>query len=104
MSDAPWPGMTAPSPELTGPALRTTVRDENGRPTRVDCPTPRALATDEIPRLVEDYRRATVNAREAGFDLVEIHARTATFCTGSSPPTATSAPTSTAARWPTVPG
>jgi N-ethylmaleimide reductase len=52
---------------------RTTVRGEDGRPTRVDCPTPRALATEEIPRLVEDYRRATVNAREAGFDLVEIH-------------------------------
>jgi N-ethylmaleimide reductase len=53
---------------------RTTIRGEDGRPTRADCPTPRALELDEIPRLVEDYRRATVNAREAGFDLVEIHA------------------------------
>ena len=52
---------------------RTTVRGEDGRPTRVGCPTPRALELDEIPRLLEDYRRATVNAREAGFDLVEIH-------------------------------
>ena len=52
---------------------RTTVRGEDGRPTRVACPVPRALRTDEIPRVVEDYRRATVNAREAGFDLVEIH-------------------------------
>ena len=34
---------------------------------------PRPLGLDEIPRLLEDYRRATVNAREAGFDLVEIH-------------------------------
>src|SRR5690606_39043669 len=25
------------------------------------------------PRLIEDYRRATRNAREAGFDMVEIH-------------------------------
>jgi len=53
---------------------RTTVRGEDGRPTRVNCPTPRALTTDEIARVVEDYRRATVNAREAGFDVVEIHA------------------------------
>ncbi|MDP3891002.1 N-ethylmaleimide reductase [Nocardioides sp.] len=53
---------------------RTTVRGEDGRPTRVPCPTPRALATEEIPRVVEDYRQATVNARDAGFDLVEIHA------------------------------
>ena len=52
---------------------RTTVRGEDGRPTRVACPVPRALRTDEIPRVVEDYRRATANAREAGFDLVEIH-------------------------------
>ena len=52
---------------------RTSVRGENGLPTRVNCPTPRALSLEEIPRLVEDYRRATLNAREAGFDLVEIH-------------------------------
>jgi N-ethylmaleimide reductase len=53
---------------------RTTVRGADGVPTRVDCPTPRALDLDEPPRVVEDYRRATINAREAGFDLVEIHA------------------------------
>ncbi|HEY0642283.1 MAG TPA: alkene reductase, partial [Nocardioides sp.] len=52
---------------------RTSVRGEDGRPVRVDCPVPRALRLDEIPRVVDDYRRATVNAREAGFDLVEIH-------------------------------
>lgn len=52
---------------------RTTVRGADGHPTRVACPTPRALGLDEVPRLLEDFRRATVNAREAGFDLVEIH-------------------------------
>ncbi len=52
---------------------RTTVRGEDGAPTRVSCPIPRALDLEEIPRVIEDYRRATVNAREAGFDLVEIH-------------------------------
>ena len=36
--------------------------------------TPRALETDEIPALVEDFRRAAANARAAGFDGVEIHA------------------------------
>jgi len=53
---------------------RTTISGADGRPTRAECPTPRALSTDELPRLVDDYRRATANAREAGFDLVEIHA------------------------------
>jgi N-ethylmaleimide reductase len=35
--------------------------------------TPRALETDEIPAIVEDYRKAAERAREAGFDGVEIH-------------------------------
>jgi N-ethylmaleimide reductase len=36
--------------------------------------TPRALATEEIPGVVEDYRRAAQRAKEAGFDGIEIHA------------------------------
>jgi len=35
--------------------------------------TPRALETEEIAQIVEDYRQAAVNAKEAGFDGVEIH-------------------------------
>lgn len=35
--------------------------------------TPRALETEEIPQIVEDYRKAAANAKEAGFDGVEIH-------------------------------
>jgi N-ethylmaleimide reductase len=34
---------------------------------------PRALETSEIPRVVEDYRRAAERAKQAGFDGVEIH-------------------------------
>ncbi len=39
-----------------------------------DFVTPRALETDEIPGLVEQYRDAAKNALEAGFDGVEVHA------------------------------
>lgn len=35
--------------------------------------TPRALDTAEMPRLVDDYRRAAANALRAGFDGVEVH-------------------------------
>nr|MBL8410508.1 alkene reductase [Dechloromonas sp.] len=35
---------------------------------------PRALRDDEIPALIEDYRKAARNAIAAGFDGVEIHA------------------------------
>ncbi len=34
---------------------------------------PRALTTEEIPGVVEDYRKAAENAKKAGFDGVEIH-------------------------------
>ena len=34
---------------------------------------PRALETEEIPAIVEDYRHAAECAKEAGFDGVEIH-------------------------------
>ena len=35
--------------------------------------TPRALALDEIPAIVEAYRRGAQNAKAAGFDGVEVH-------------------------------
>jgi N-ethylmaleimide reductase len=35
--------------------------------------TPRALETGELPGVVEQFRRAAENAREAGFDGVELH-------------------------------
>ncbi|MCF6211062.1 MAG: alkene reductase [Gammaproteobacteria bacterium] len=36
--------------------------------------TPRALACDELPGIVTLYRQAALNAMQAGFDGVEIHA------------------------------
>ena len=39
----------------------------------VDVSPPRALRTDEIPRLIADYRHAAAHAIEAGFDGVEVH-------------------------------
>jgi len=47
-----------------------TIHTPNGKqPHEV----PRALETAEIPRVVEDYRRAAQRAKEAGFDGVEVH-------------------------------
>lgn len=36
--------------------------------------TPRALETDEVKAIVQDYRQAAINAKAAGFDGVELHA------------------------------
>src|SRR4051812_195660 len=65
---------------------------------------PRALALQEIPGIIEDFRRGAANALEAGFDGVEIQAPTA-ICSTSSPRMApTSAATLTADRSRTAPG
>jgi 2,4-dienoyl-CoA reductase-like NADH-dependent reductase (Old Yellow Enzyme family) len=37
-------------------------------------PVPRALETEEIPSIVEDFRRGAERAKAAGFDGVELHA------------------------------
>lgn len=38
------------------------------------CEMPRALATEEIPGIVAQYRQAAQRAQRAGFDFVEVHA------------------------------
>jgi N-ethylmaleimide reductase len=39
-----------------------------------DYETPHALTIDEIKQIIEDYKQAAINAIEAGFDGVELHA------------------------------
>jgi N-ethylmaleimide reductase len=41
---------------------------------RVPYETPRALELSEIPQILADYRKAAENAKQAGFDGIEIHA------------------------------
>ena len=63
-------GGAAPvAPSAIGAASRTF--DGTGF---VETSVPRALDLAEIPRVIEDYRRAARNADAAGFDGVEIHA------------------------------
>mmetsp|Transcript_15316 Transcript_15316/g.29701 ORF Transcript_15316/g.29701 Transcript_15316/m.29701 type:complete len:407 (-) Transcript_15316:53-1273(-) len=57
-SDIPAPGKTFGT--ITGESL--------------DYSKPRALTEEDISRIVDDYRRAARNAREAGVDAIEIHA------------------------------
>jgi len=64
------PGATAPVAPSPIP-ISGTIRTPDGRQPYV---TPRALATEEVPGIVEEYRQAALNALRAGFDGVEIHA------------------------------
>ncbi|MBE9115617.1 alkene reductase [Lusitaniella coriacea LEGE 07157] len=40
---------------------------------KVDLPTPRALETEEIPTIIEQFRQGAENAIEAGFNGIELH-------------------------------
>jgi N-ethylmaleimide reductase len=68
------PGGQAPvSASALSANTRTSLRDENGNAIRVDTSMPRALELDDSPGIVNDFRQAVANAREAGFDLIELH-------------------------------
>jgi N-ethylmaleimide reductase len=51
-------------------AFESKIFNEN---TFMECVTPRALRADELPGILDDFRRAAKNAIAAGFDGVEIH-------------------------------
>ncbi|MBV7403338.1 alkene reductase [Enterobacter sp. ENT03] len=69
------PGGQAPvAPSALAAGTRTSLRDAEGNAIREETSVPRALETSEIPGIVDDFRQAVANAREAGFDLVELHA------------------------------
>jgi N-ethylmaleimide reductase len=61
------------APSALAPDAQVWVADENGVGHMLDSPVPRALSTEEIAGIVEDYRRAAANAMRAGFDGVELH-------------------------------
>jgi len=69
----PGGGPPVSSAAVASKAMITLVRPDGTRE-RVPASVPRALRTDEMPRVVEDYARAARNAKDAGFDGVEVHA------------------------------
>ncbi len=74
------PGGQAPvAPSALSAGTRTSLRDENGQAIRVETSMPRALEL-KIPGIVNDFRQAIANAREAGFDLVAATLLTVICC------------------------
>ena len=62
------------APSALSPDAQVWIVDpKSGQGGMAECPVPRALETDEIPAVVEDFRQAAANAIAAGFDGVEIH-------------------------------
>ena len=63
----------APS-AIVAKGAQSFVVQPDGTPANVPTSEPRALATEEIPGVIAQYRQAVLRARRAGFDFVEIHA------------------------------
>lgn len=63
------PGGAAPVAPSAIPAATKTFIEEGF----ADVSAPRALELEEIAGVVADFERAAVNAKEAGFDAVELH-------------------------------
>ncbi|MCD1278592.1 MULTISPECIES: alkene reductase [Psychrobacter] len=53
--------------------VRTSLRDSDNQAIRVEATPPRPATLDEIKQVIADFAQATKNAKEAGFDGVEIH-------------------------------
>ncbi|MDR3454275.1 MAG: alkene reductase [Rhodoferax sp.] len=67
------PGGQAPVAPSAITAKTKTYLIKDGVGAFVDTSAPRALGIDELPGIVQDYRRAARNAIDAGFDGVEVH-------------------------------
>jgi len=61
-------------PAVAPSAVRSNEPDIHTPAGKQPTEVPRALETSEIPRVVDDYRRAAGRAKAAGFDGVEVHA------------------------------
>ena len=60
-------------PPVGPSAIRANTQTFIGGEGFVDCSMPRALDMDEIPGIIDDFRKASLRALDAGFDGVEIH-------------------------------
>lgn len=67
-------GMLPVAPSAIKPAGQAFIENDKGEGAMVDFVTPRALQTEELPYIVQQYVRGAKHALEAGFDGVEVHA------------------------------
>ncbi|SAL59623.1 NADH:flavin oxidoreductase [Caballeronia cordobensis] len=66
--EAPW-GVTEQRAEHS----TVFAHDADGKLALIPAGTPRRIATDEVSALVDSFSQAIANARQAGFDGVELH-------------------------------
>lgn len=66
-------GKAPVAPSALAAGTRTSLRAADGSVYREDTSVPRELSVAEIQQIVKDFGQAAANAREADFDLLELH-------------------------------
>jgi len=66
-------GKAPVAPSAIAAGTRTSLRAEDGSVYRAETSEPRELTIPEIQQIVADFGQAAANAREADFDLLELH-------------------------------
>ncbi|WP_130834941.1 alkene reductase [[Erwinia] mediterraneensis] len=66
-------GRAPVAPSAISAGTRTSLRDAQGQTYREETSMPRELSVAEIRQIVADFGQAAINAREADFDLLELH-------------------------------
>jgi N-ethylmaleimide reductase len=66
-------GQPPVAPSALAAGTRTSLRQADGTVYREDTSVPRELSVAEIQQIVADFGQAAANAREADFDLLELH-------------------------------
>lgn len=67
-------GMLPVAPSAIRPPGEAFIENDMGEGALVPFVTPRALVTEEMPRIIQQYVRGARNALDAGFDGIEVHA------------------------------
>jgi N-ethylmaleimide reductase len=66
-------GKAPVAPSALAAGTRTSLRAADGTVYREDTSLPRELSVAEIQQIVKDFGQAAANARDANFDLLELH-------------------------------
>lgn len=67
-------GAAPQAPSALPSQTRTSLKNEQGEVYRSETTLPRAMSLAQIKQVVKDFEQAAINAQQAGFDLLELHA------------------------------
>ena len=69
------PNNAAPqAPSALPSQTRTSLKNEKGEVYRSETTLPQEMSIAQIKQVVKDFEQAAINAQQAGFDLLELHA------------------------------